>query len=123
MATTRLCSPRVSTGTITLSGEIDVYYDGLDIQGPGADQITVSGDNAYRIFDFYDFDDPGEQVGVSGLTLTDGSGSDGGAIASSGDVGNAAHHLTIANSVLTGNEAVYGGAAGPTRAHSRSSTV
>ena len=97
------------TGTITLSGEIDVYYDGLDIQGPGADQITVSGDNAYRIFDFYDFDDPGEQVGVSGLTLTDGSGSDGGAIASSGDVGNAAH-LTIANSVLTGNEAVYGGA-------------
>jgi hypothetical protein len=63
------------TGTIALSGadsDIEIYYDGLDIQGPGAGQITVDGGGHDRIFFLYKFQDPDEQVRVAGLTLTDG---------------------------------------------------
>ncbi len=70
------------TGTITLTdGYINVNNDSLVIQGPGADQITVDGNDNERIFSLYYFDGPNESVEISGLTLTGGSDDDGGAIA------------------------------------------
>lgn len=71
------------SGTITLTtGEIPVYA-AVDIQGPGANTLAVSGDDNSRIF-YVDADNVGAErdaVSISGLTLAEGydSGS-GGAI-------------------------------------------
>ena len=125
------------TGTITLTtGEIDVH-DAVDIQGPGTSVISVSGNDASRIFYLYSSSNPAPAVSISGLTLTHGNAgkSDGGAISdrgesltlddvavtssnanagggvfvSSGD-GGGPFSLTIQNSVLSGNTAGNGGA-------------
>jgi len=54
--------------TITLtSGELAISKD-LDIDGPGADQLTVSGNHASRIFSI----SGGATVTIAGLTITDG---------------------------------------------------
>jgi len=95
------------TGIIVLTqGEIDID-DTLTIQGPGAGVITVSGNNASRIFNidnevFF----MAVAVEISGLTLTGGNGNE-------GDVGGAIYTLeglTLRNTVLTGNQASSGGA-------------
>jgi hypothetical protein len=53
-------------GAITLtSGGLDISED-LQIEGPGANVITVSGDNASRVFDI----SSGVTVTLSGLTIT-----------------------------------------------------
>ena len=105
------------SGTITLTGadsDIEIYFDGIDIRGPGASQITVDGNNLDRIFSATDFDTPNRPVRISGLTLTRGlSGGLGGAFYSdnTGAVApNFAPDVTIADSVLTGNRAEGGGA-------------
>ena len=85
--------------TITLTtGEIDITDD-LQINGPGAANLTISGNNSSRILDIAA---SASTVSVSGLTLTDGFAynEDGGAIHSL-----ASSRLTIADSVITGNEA------------------
>ncbi len=103
------------SGTITLTGgEIPIIYDGLEIQGPGADEITISGNDASRIFDLYRFQEPDEDVIVSGLTLSDGNVTErGGAIRSQvGQVGPSfAAHLTISDAVLTDNRSATEGGA------------
>src|SRR5262249_51864250 len=54
------------TGTITLtSGELVIDKD-LTIQGPGADQLTISGNNASRVF----FINPGAPGATSGPPAT-----------------------------------------------------
>jgi len=84
------------SGTITLtSGEL-LITDILDIQGPGAATITVSGNNASQVFEIQV---GGAAVNISGLTLTGGSGGNGGAICN--DDGN----LTLTRMVITGNRA------------------
>jgi len=86
-------------GTIVLTtGDIDIT-DSVTIQGPGADVITVSGNNASRIFYLYNAADAANDVVISGLTLTDGFDvGQGGAIASWGD------NLTLDEMTLTDNE-------------------
>src|SRR5262249_39699731 len=42
--------PSLAGQTITLNGELAIAKS-LDIEGPGADQLTVSGNNASRVFD------------------------------------------------------------------------
>ncbi len=107
------------SGTITLTGadsDIEIYFDGIDIRGPGANQITVDGNNLDRIFFATDFDNPNEPVRISDLTLTRGlygNGGFGGAFYSdnTGAVApNFAPDVTIADSVLTNNRAGGGGA-------------
>jgi parallel beta-helix repeat protein/predicted outer membrane repeat protein len=126
------------TGTITLTtGEIGIK-DSVDIQGPGTSVISVSGNDASRIFYLYNSSNPAPSVSISGLTLTHGKASkgDGGAISdhgesltldnvavtssaandgggvfvSSGD-GGGPFSLTIQNSVLSGNTATNNGGA------------
>ena len=72
------------SGDIALTQQIQIggVGDGEDlaIEGPGADQITVSGEGAGRVFKVFGFDQPGAQVSISGLTIANGSTSTGAAI-------------------------------------------
>lgn len=69
-----------TTGTITLTSGVISIGKNLTLSGPGAGALTISGNNASRIFDIY-----GVSVSLSGLRLTAGrasgpGGPDGGAI-------------------------------------------
>jgi hypothetical protein len=82
--------------TITLTtGELVISKD-LTIQGPGADLLSVSGNNASRVFSQTD-----ATVTISGLTITGGNGvgnnGGGGGVLSIGGT------LTLNDSVVTGN--------------------
>jgi hypothetical protein len=59
------------SGTITLDGVLEIYSP-MEILGPGARRITVSGDDQSRVFRL--FTDAGDDVTISGLTLTRGFG-------------------------------------------------
>ncbi len=117
------------TGTITLtSGELVIDKD-LTIQGPGATQLTISGNNASRAF----FINPGAPGATSGppatslavnftdLTIADGKakggnggtskngfGSGGGAAGMGGALFVNHGDVTIARVVLTDNQAIGG---------------
>jgi CSLREA domain-containing protein len=115
------------TGTIELApdnfNELKIRNESLDIQGPGADVLTISGGNANRIFKIFGFDAPGGEVTISGLTMTEGDGNtfsccttgDGGAILNAdfipgpGSDSGPPAHLTVANSVITDSVADAGG--------------
>ena len=62
------------TGTIVLtSGELAIA-NSLEISGPGAAHLAVSGNSANRVFHV---GDPGASVTISGLTIRDGKSADG----------------------------------------------
>jgi hypothetical protein len=87
-------APSLAGQTITLtSGELDITKN-LDIEGPGADQLTVSGNDASRIFDISE----GVTATIAGLTLTGGRATDGAGILNAGD-------LTLVNDAVIGNVA------------------
>jgi CSLREA domain-containing protein len=94
----------LSGQTITLAGTeipIDATNYGLTIQGPGAANLTISGDstNKSRIFNVSGNNHP---VAISGLTLMNGyvANGDGGAIFTTSGT-----DVTVADSLLTGNQA------------------
>ena len=94
----------LSGGTITLTdGEIAITADAT-ITGPGASEVTISGNHASRIFNVDDGDSGNQAaVAISGLTLANGSASyDGGAIYTR-------ENLTLLDSILSGNSARYNG--------------
>ncbi|HEX9005557.1 MAG TPA: putative Ig domain-containing protein, partial [Blastocatellia bacterium] len=87
------------TGTITLTnGQLLVTHPNLTVNGPGASQLTVSGNNASRIFEI----NSAATASISELTITNGNGvgltasGDGGGIYSKGK-------LTLTGCVVTGN--------------------
>ncbi len=87
--------------TITLGGNDLGITDDLIINGPGASQLTISGNDASRIFNI-GLNAPST---LSGLTLTggNGGGGDGGAVFTDSD-------LAIDACVITGNTAApFGG--------------
>jgi hypothetical protein len=86
-------------GTITLtSGELGLFGD-LTILGPGAGNLTVSGNNAQRVFHV----EPGANVTIFGLTIANGSAPDfGGGIESEGS-------LNLSISTLRNNHAALDG--------------
>lgn len=93
------------TGTITLtSGEIDIT-DSVTVQGPGATELTISGNGASRIFYLYNSADAPIDVTISSLTFTGGDEQLGGAILADGE------SLTVEHSTFLYNEAYYGGGA------------
>ena len=84
-------APGLDGQTITLtSGPIPIKNN-LMIDGPGTNDLTISGGRTSQIFVV----DSGN-VSISGLTFTGGLGSQGGAIANSGN-------LTITNCVFSNN--------------------
>src|SRR5207253_5169917 len=81
--------------TITLtSGQLAIALS-IDIEGPGAGQLAVSGNHASRVFAV----SGGVTVIIAGLTISDGMvvGSDVGGILNMGST------LTLANDVLSNN--------------------
>jgi hypothetical protein len=121
-------APSLDGQTITLtSGELLIRKN-LIIAGPGAGELTVSGNNASRVFEVAKL----RQVTLSGLTISKGVASGpqpgdlGGGILNHGTLtvsgstlsGNSAGlggsilndgTLTVSNSTLTGNSAAQGG--------------
>ena len=86
-----------AAGTITLTtGDLDIFDD-VTITGLGAADSIISGNNNSRIFSMYD--EGARTISISGLTLTDGSSTTGGALYSKGI------DLTLSGVVITGNEA------------------
>jgi hypothetical protein len=75
----------------------------VDIEGPGAGELTVDADGNNNVFRMYDMPAYDLPVTISGLTITGGDAtSDGGGIFSTGIAG-PAPELTVADSVVTGN--------------------
>ncbi len=105
-----------SSGLITLNaGELQVT-ESVDIIGPGASELTISGDDSSTIFHFGD-DTGASTFGLSGLTLADGNGISGAGI---GRVGGAVlffdsngsggeDTLNISDSVIRDSDAAFGG--------------
>lgn len=94
------------TGTITLNGtQLPTIDEPLYVDGPGAEMLTISGNNASRILSIYIPSGPGARdVTVSGLTLSAGKPSgDGGAINSVGA------NLTVNRVTISGSSASGGG--------------
>src|SRR5262245_28265072 len=120
-------------GAITTGGQLDVTGD-LEIRGPGAELVAVSGSGQSRVFEI----STGVTAVLDGLTITHGHAEDGGGIYNSGTLiidhctvsanqalgGEGGHArgggifnaagalLTVSHSTFTGNEAV-GGNGGP----------
>lgn len=88
------------TGTIVLTDALPVINYDLTINGPGADQLSVSGDNSYRIFEL----GSGAAVTITGLTIRDGStDNNGGGVYVNGS-------LTLsAVKVISNSASLYGG--------------
>src|SRR5262249_50268281 len=87
-------------GTITLTtGELAIRSD-LTIDGPGADRLTVSGNDASRVFDVVGGGDATTEihVAIAGLTVAHGRADVGGGIRDSGF-----SDLTIAHVTLSAN--------------------
>ncbi len=91
------------TGTITVPSSADAGFfisENLDIQGPGADSLTISGNGEYGVFEI----NTGVTATIAGLTLANGnSDSTGGAIYSAGT-------LTINSCTFSDNFGLAGGA-------------
>jgi hypothetical protein len=90
------------SGQITLGGtKLPTVTGPVDISGPGADKLAVSGNNTSGIFEIDIVGGGFPPVSISGLTLRDGNSDiKGGAIYN----GNSA--LPVANAVITNNRAV-----------------
>ncbi|HVR97618.1 MAG TPA: right-handed parallel beta-helix repeat-containing protein, partial [Thermoanaerobaculia bacterium] len=84
------------TGTITLTTGQLYISDSVDIQGPGAAVLTVSGNNSSRVFYLYT---PSVTIDViiSGLTVTGGSANIGAGVV------NFDENLTLDQMAITGN--------------------
>ncbi len=92
-------SPNLA-GTITLTqGELDINKN-VTIQGLGANQLSISGNNKVEDFNIAS----GANVTISGLTITEGAAANGGGILNNGT-------LTLNNDSFTNNAALgFGGA-------------
>ena len=86
------------TGTITLtSGELAFGKD-LSIVGPGSANLTISGNNASRVFDL-----GSGTIVLSGLTIANGKALEGGGVRTK------TSNLTLTNCAVVANDASYGG--------------
>jgi hypothetical protein len=104
-------APSLDGQTITLTSDQLTISKSLDIEGPGAGLLAVSGNDTFRVFDITQGN---AVVTIAGLTLTHGraqtaggggneNGGGGGAIL------NASSTLALANDVLSFNEATVKG--------------
>src|SRR6516164_719793 len=92
--------------TIALTSDQLTINKSLDIEGPGASLLAISGNDVNRVFDISE----GNTVTIAGLTITHGraksAGGNGTSGAPGGGILNAGSTLTIANDILSYNEAV-----------------
>jgi hypothetical protein len=94
------------TGTITLlNGELLIAGD-VTIIGPGANVLTIDGNNASRVFNVSNF----ANVSISGLAIVNGRAAGTPPANRGGGIYNQSSSLTVSNCTLSGNLAVNGGA-------------
>jgi hypothetical protein len=96
-------APSLDGQTITLTrGELAITRS-LGIEGLGADQLSISGNNASRVFDV----SGGATATIAGMTITDGlaDGSSPGPTSAGGGILNFGN-LTLSGDVLSNNQAV-----------------
>jgi hypothetical protein len=85
------------TGTITLtSGELQITSE-LAIVGPGAGNLTISGNDASRVFEIGTATSHPDVVGIGGVTIAHGRAPEGGGILDHGST------LMIFDAVLANN--------------------
>jgi hypothetical protein len=104
-------APAASDGAIALtSGELSITGD-LSIDGPGAQRLTISGNNASRVFRI----SGSTTVTIDAMTIRDGlaNGSSPVLASAGGGILNFGH-LTLANDVLSSNQAVGDAGTSPT---------
>jgi len=92
----------LTTGDLVLANSVNAS---VTITGPGANLLTVSGNNASKIFSVLDT----PTVFISGMTLTQGNGV---GVSPGNNVGGAVFNqgvLTLTNMVITGNSATIQG--------------
>src|SRR5262249_15537897 len=98
--------PSLNGQTIALTSDELAIKKSLDIEGPGAEKLAISGSDKYRIFDVVN---QGLTVTIAGLTLTHGQGGGGGFGSGGGGGGgailNASSTLNVVNDVLSYNQA------------------
>ncbi len=87
------------TISLTTGGTLDIGNN-MSIVGPGANLLSIDGGNAVEVFNIAS----GSTVAISGVTITNGSSSDGGGIYNAGT-------LTVTNSAFTSNSSSYAGGA------------
>ena len=85
------------TGTLTLSSGLTISGK-VNLQGPGANQLTVSGGGSSSNFIAFTIDS-GVTANISGLTIANGRHTSG----SGGGIYNQAGTLTVTNSAFSGN--------------------
>jgi hypothetical protein len=83
-------------GTITLKSALPINGN-VTINGPGADRLSVSGNDTCEVFDI----SASASVSIAGLTITEGLANSGGGILLQGSAA-----LSISNCTLAGNEAL-----------------
>jgi len=93
------------TGTIHLASTLSMVPYPIDLQGPGADKVTISGGNSVRDLIAGCLCGAAPTFSISGLALADGAATSGGAITT------LVANLSISDSVLTGNTATNTGSA------------
>jgi CSLREA domain-containing protein len=96
------------TGQIVLTGTLPVITDGLTINGPGADELAIDGDNTYRVLTAQS----GTTTAISGLTIRGGQApvTGGGTAANAGGI-RSDGDMTLNRVVVTDNHASVTGAA------------
>ena len=103
-------SSKLKGETITLtSGEL-LITESLTINGPGANQLSVSGNNASRVFEVA----AGQNVTISGLTITKGYAAEQG-----GGILNDGSNLTLSGDDISRNVAFESGTSGARAGASR----
>jgi len=93
------------TGTIGLNNvntPLPAINGNLDLFGPGADVLTVSGDSSSMVGTIFTVN-PGANAAISGISIDSSTGSGEG-----GGIYNGAA-LTVSNSILVNNQATFGG--------------
>lgn len=94
-------APSLNGQTITLTSDQLTINKNLDIEGPGASLLAISGNGTNRVFNIPE----GNSVTIAGLTITQGLGSGSGG----GGVFVAVSTLALTNDVFSYNQAVFGG--------------
>jgi len=102
-------SGTIDVGSTVLGGPYGLYPETpMNIQGPGADKVTLRGVPGidYVVFvGAYNGASPDDPITISGLTITGGSADNDVAYTDGGGILHNNMNLTVANSVITGNSA------------------
>ena len=96
-------------GTITLTSELLINHS-VTIDGPGANELSVSGNNSSRVFEV-----AAGQVAISGLTIADGqevAGNGGGILVDAGATLNLDQVVVAGNSAYADSSGNYGNGGG-----------